>query len=45
MNMNATGNQTKVGYPDGTSVTKTYDLVGNLESVVESDGPHHHLPV
>ena len=27
-----------MGYPDGTSVTKAYDLVGNLESVVESDG-------
>ena len=23
----ATGNQTSIGYPDGTSVTKTHDLV------------------
>ena len=34
----ATGNQTSIGYPDGTSVTKTYDLVNNLESVTETDG-------
>ena len=34
----ATGNQTSIGYPDGSSVTKTYDLVNNLESVTEMDG-------
>ena len=34
----ATGNQTSIGYPDGSSVTKTYDLVNNLESVTETDG-------
>ena len=25
----ATGNQTSVSYPDGTTATKEYDLVGN----------------
>ena len=27
----ATGNQTSVSYPDGTTATKTYDLLGQLK--------------
>lgn len=32
------GNQTVVGYPDGTEAAKEYDLVHNLTSVTETDG-------